>query len=206
MRHMSGRKVLNRSFFSRSALSVARGLLGKVLVRKYRGKRIEGMITEVEAYTGAHDLACHGAKGRTARTEVMFGPAGYWYVYFVYGMHWMLNIVTGKEGSPSAVLIRAAFVPKDFGEPKGVLSLSTLSVDRVDGPGKLTRYLRIGKSLNGKIAIPKSGLWIEDRGIKIPSSAVERTPRIGVGYAGEWAEKPYRLFLKKDLTSRTIML
>ena len=164
--------VLDRTFYARSALVVARQLLGKVLVRRVDERELTAPITETEAYIGPHDLACHASKGRTSRTEVMFGPAGCWYVYFIYGIHWMLNVVTNDVDHPAAVLIRGA------GE--------------WTGPARLTKAMAIDKSLNGAEASRSSGLWIEDRGIKIAPGAIERTPRIGVDYAGHWADRPYR--------------
>lgn len=169
------RRVLDAHFFARPALVVARELIGKVLVRQLRDREFAVVIHETEAYTGPRDLACHGSKGRTARTEVMFGPAGFWYVYFIYGIHWMLNVVTDGVDHPAAVLIRGA------GE--------------WIGPARLTKALAIDKRLNAIRSAPDSGLWIEDRGIKIPGRRVQRTPRIGVGYAGKWADKPYRFVL-----------
>lgn len=171
--------ILPHAFFDRPALTVARSLLGKHLVRRRNGAVIAGMITEVEAYTGPKDKACHAHRGKTNRNAVMFGPAGRWYVYFVYGMHWMLNIVTGEEGSPAAVLIRGA--------------------GAWNGPGKLTKACGINGVLNGKMANKESGLWIEDRGVKIPATATRRTARIGVAHAEDWALKPYRFVLARDL-------
>lgn len=165
-------RVLDEAFFGRPALTVACELIGKHLVRRVGRRVVDAVITETEAYVGPHDLACHGSKGRTPRTEVMFGPAGYWYVYFIYGIHWMLNVVTDEVEHPAAVLIRGAGV--------------------WDGPAKLTKALAIDKSLNGLAAIERSGLWIEDRGVTIPRARIKRTPRIGVDYAGSWAAKPYR--------------
>jgi len=178
MSHLTEQTVLDTSFFACPTLTVAHDLLGKELVRYVNKKTISGTITEVEAYIGPQDKACHAHKGLTPRTEVMFGPAGHWYVYLIYGMYWMLNIVTGKEGHPSAVLIR------------GVGDLS--------GPGILTREMKINKKLNEKPADESSGLWIEDRGVKVPSSKILRTPRIGVSYAGEWADKPYRFVILSE--------
>jgi DNA-3-methyladenine glycosylase len=159
-------------FYARGAITVAKDLLGKVLVRRVNGRQLTAVIHETEAYIGPHDLACHASKGRTARTEVMFGPAGYWYVYFIDGIHWMLNVVTGDVDHPAAVLIRGA------GE--------------WTGPARLTKALAIDKRLNGLPAALASGLWIEDRGVRIPRGRIQRTPRIGVDYAGDWAHKPYR--------------
>jgi DNA-3-methyladenine glycosylase len=166
-------QVLDDAFFRRPALRVAKDLLGKSLVRRGpTGLVTAAVIHETEAYIGPQDLACHAAKGRTARTEVMFGPPGYWYIYFVYGIHWMLNVVTGDEGFPAAVLIRGA------GE--------------WIGPARLTKGLAIDKGFNGARADRTSGLWIEDRGLRLLRRSIKRTPRIGVDYAGAWAAKPYR--------------
>lgn len=171
------RKVLGKSFFERSALEVAEDLLGKFLVKQEKGKEKAYMITEVEAYDGFEDKASHAHKGKTARNEIMFGEAGYWYVYLVYGMHNMLNIVTGKKDYPAAVLIRG--------------------VEEINGPGKLAKFLKIDRKFNKKKAERKTGLWIEDRGIKIKKSEIKKTPRIGVDYAGECAKKLYRFVLIK---------
>lgn len=152
---------------------VAENLLGKFLVRDGR----TFMITEVEAYDGFEDKASHASRGETPRNKVMFGEAGVWYVYFVYGMHHMLNIVTGAEGYPAAVLIRG--------------------IEGISGPARLTKSLGIDWQMNEQKAIHASGLWIEDRGIIIPKNRIERTPRIGVAYAGEeWAGKPWRFCIK----------
>lgn len=168
--------ILEQSFFARPALVVARELLGKHLVRRWRNREQAVVIHEVEAYIGPHDLACHGRFGRTSRTEVMYGPAGRWYVYLCYGIHWMLNVVTDDEDYPAAVLFRGA------GE--------------FTGPGKLTKGLRIDRRLNSRAADEAAGLWLEDRGYKVQRSHIEETPRIGVDYAGDWKEKPYRFLLK----------
>jgi DNA-3-methyladenine glycosylase len=171
--------VLDQSFFARPALKVAKDLIGKHLVRRIHGEEIAAVITETEAYVGPHDLACHGSKGRTARTEVMFGPPGCWYVYFIYGIHWMLNVVTDDVGHPAAVLVRGA--------------------GAWDGPARLTKALAIDKALNSLPAVRKTGLWIEDRGGAPPRGSIERTPRIGVDYAGDWASKPYRFVLSPSM-------
>lgn len=168
-------KILPQYFFDRPALHVAPELLGKALVRRRGGKYLTTIITNVEAYDGPEDKASHAHRGRTKRNAPMFGPAGYWYVYLVYGMHWMLNIVTGPVGYPAAVLIRG--------------------MAHIDGPGKLTRALHIDRAFNAQPATETTGLWIEDRGIVVPRSAVQRAPRIGVDYAGAWAKKPYRFII-----------
>ena len=178
-------KVLSPAFFRRPVLTVAEELIGKTLMRKRGGEKIALIITEVEAYDGVNDRACHAHRGRTARNDVMFGPAGYFYVYFIYGMYFMLNIVTGEEGSPAAVLVRGAF---EMACPESDHQL-------LQGPGKLTKALGIDRALNGKRSHPSSNLWIEDRGITIPKKSIHRTPRIGVAYAGASAELPYRFVL-----------
>lgn len=163
------RKILNPDFFKRDSHVVARDLLGKYLVRKVGNEEIARMIVEVEAYGGQEDLASHARFGETARNKVMFGQAGVFYVYFIYGMYWMLNVVCRKGGEPGAVLIR---VLEGFG-----------------GPGKLTRDLKIGKSFTGKIATPKSGLWFEDKGVEVGGQDIRVARRVGVAYAGEWKDK-----------------
>jgi DNA-3-methyladenine glycosylase len=170
--------ILPISFFDRPVLEVARGLIGASLVRRFPdGKTgFSSMLTEVEAYDGPLDLASHASKGRTPRTEVMYGPAGVFYVYLIYGIHWMLNVVTGETGYPAAVLIR------------GTANIS--------GPGRITARLQIDESLNGKPAKKSSGLWFEDRSIVIPDERIETTPRIGVEYSGDWSRAPYRFILR----------
>lgn len=165
-------KILGRAFFDRSAPRVAKDLLGKYLVRRRGTKIVALMITEAEAYEGWHDKASHAHKGETLRNKPMFGPAGVWYVYFVYGMHWMLNVTTGKKGYPAAVLIRGC---------EGLI-----------GPARLTKALGINRTQNGLPAAKKTGLWIEDRGVRLSTRKITHTPRIGVAYAGEWADKLYR--------------
>lgn len=168
--------ILQDDFFNRDALIVAKELLGKYLVRKADGKETALMITEVEAYDGFEDKASHAHRGKTKRNEVMFGPPGYFYVYLVYGMHWMLNVTTGKKDYPAAVLIRG--------------------VEGFDGPAKLTKFLKIDKKLNDKKADLKAGLWFEDKGVKIKEKDIKKTSRIGVSYAGPiWSKKHYRFLL-----------
>ena len=172
------RKILNKKFFERDTLVAAEELLGKFLVRKSGEKEIAAMITEVEAYDGHKDKASHAHRGRTARNAPMFGDAGIWYVYLCYGMHNMLNIVTGPEKYPAAVLIRG--------------------IAGFDGPGKLTKHLNIGRNFNNKKACRKTRLWIEDRGVVVAKKHIRKLQRIGVDYAGEeWANKKYRFALKK---------
>src|SRR3954454_9931542 len=127
---------LRRSFFSRPAIDLAPALIGKILVRRWRGTELRARIVETEAYVGEHDLACHASKGRTGRTEVMFGEAGHAYVYFIYGMYDMFNIVTGETGVAEAVLVRAAE------------ALDEWQAD-LSGPGKLARAMEITRKENG---------------------------------------------------------
>lgn len=174
------RKILNEKFFNRNTKIVARELLGKFLVRKIGNKEIAVMITETEAYDGLNDKASHASKGKTKRTEVMFGNPGVFYVYLCYGMHYMLNVVTRENNYPAAVLIRGAAY-KDL---------------NLNGPAKITKFLQIDKSLNNKRVKKVSGLWFEDRGIKINEKHIKRVPRIGVLYAGpEWSAKKLRFVM-----------
>jgi DNA-3-methyladenine glycosylase len=174
-------RVLPRAYFRRPTLQVARSLLGKYLVRK-KGRRIfSGRIVEVEAYIGTEDRACHASKGRTARTDVMFGPAGVSYVYLIYGMYHCFNIVTERVGHPSAVLVRAV-------EDAGTRAL-------IDGPGRVCRFLSIDRKLNRSDLTAGEALWVEDRGERVASSAVMAGRRVGVDYAGLWARKPWRFRL-----------
>ena len=171
------RKVLGQTFFDRDTTIVAKELLGKFLVRKEGDKEIAVIITETEAYDGLQDRASHAFKGRTPRTEVMFGAPGIFYVYLCYGMYYLLNIVTREASYPAAVLIRG-----------GVGDNALLN-----GPGKLTRFLNINAAMNRQRAVKASGLWFEDRGIIIQPSAIKKTARIGVAYAkSPWALKKLR--------------
>lgn len=180
-------RTLSRAYFNRPTLVVARSLLGKYLVRQNGGGTLAGRIFEVEAYIGPHDKASHASKGRTQRTDVMFGAAGAAYVYLIYGMYHCLNIVTEREGFPAAVLIRAIEIDGEL----------------VDGPGRLCRALGIDRTLNRIDMTDGKQLWIEDRGRRIPRHKWGAFPRIGVEYAGVWAKKPYRFrILDSPRTSR----
>jgi DNA-3-methyladenine glycosylase len=162
-------------FQSRDTVVLARALLGKLLVADGQGGPQRAMrICEVEAYHGEADLACHASKGRTARTEVMYAAGGVWYVYLCYGIHEMLNLVTGPAGQPSAVLIRG--------------------LEGLTGPGRLTRSLGVTRRFNARPVAPITGLWLEDDGFRPSQSAIQATPRVGVDYAGTWAAKPWRFY------------
>jgi DNA-3-methyladenine glycosylase len=182
IQHVALHKILPQAYFNRSTLLVARSLLGKYLVRQNGGGRMAGKVVEVEAYVGPQDLACHASKGRTLRTEVLFGPPGISYVYLIYGMYHCLNVVTEDADFPAAVLIRAV-------EVDGHL---------IDGPGRLCRAFSIDCSLNRIDMTVRRHLWFEDRGTKIPRKRIGAFPRIGVSYAGKWADKPYRFRLTES--------
>lgn len=172
---MPGR-VQTNPWAGRDTVAIARGLLGARLCRRLPdGAVLRARITETEAYHGVEDRACHASKGRTARTEVMFGPAGRWYVYLCYGVHEMLNLVTGPEEFPAAVLIRG--------------------VEGATGPGRVTRALGVGREFNRLAAAVETGLWIEPvaPGEAPPDAEIEAGPRVGVAYAGPgWADRPWR--------------
>src|SRR3989344_1600292 len=231
------RKILTKKFFERGAVETAPEPLGTVLCRRFprsrtspgspTSKTICFLITEVEAYDGFKDKASHAHKGMTKRNFPMFGEARRWYVYFTYGMHWMLNIVTGPRDYPAAVLIRgiveapprnnifsgtnirllANFSARPAGLRKATKNIipgrlngpdpleaspgvtavpSRLRRGPLTGPAKLTKFLKIGKKFNNKPATRKTGLWLEDRRVKVPKNRIKRIRRVGVDYAGEW--------------------
>jgi DNA-3-methyladenine glycosylase len=182
-----GGRLLEAEFFARPTLEVARDLLGKVLVRDVGDRRLTGRLVEVEAYCGPADLAAHSSRGRTPRTEVMFGPPGRAYVYLIYGMHHCLNFVTRPEGEPQAVLVRAL-------EPGP-------GVERTSGPGLVCRALEIDRRLNGAPLEPPD-LYVLDDGFR--PGEVFTTPRIGVDYSGEWSALPWRFCLDSPHLSRPL--
>ena len=196
LNRMSQRKILPREFYDRPVLNVARDLLGMRLVRILDGKRVAGIILETEGYDGESDLACHAHVGRTKRNEVMFGPPGYAYVYFIYGMHWMLNCVTGQKDYPAAVLIRA-IQPVENLELIAEIRLPARKEDWCNGPAKLTQVLQINGELNGaNLCSSKSPLFIEaDR--TIVDENVNILPRVGINSVAEpWRSKPWRFLAK----------
>lgn len=171
---MSPEQRLTRGFYIRDVLEVAPDLICKYLViRLTEGPLKRFIVTEVEAYRGREDKACHAFKGRTARTEIMFKEGGRLYVYLIYGMYWMLNIVTGQEDNPQAVLIRG--------------------VENMNGPGKVTKSLGINGSFYGEDLVYSDRIWVEESGI-VP--LIKTGPRIGIDYAGEyWKTRPWRYYL-----------
>ena len=173
---------------------MARELLGKKLVRQINGVKLSGMIVETEAYCGREDSACHAHRGKTQRNEVMFGNPGHAYVYFTYGMHYMLNLVTEEEENPCAVLIRA-IVPLD-----GIEEMETRrkikGASLTNGPAKLCQALSIDKSLNGWDLTTGEELWVEDYK-KFPESEIITTPRIGIDYAHQKHREALWRFLVK---------
>jgi DNA-3-methyladenine glycosylase len=180
--------VLGAEFFDRDTVSVARDLLGKVLVREVDRAPMWGRLVEVEAYLGPDDEAAHSFKGhRSPRNDVMFGLAGHAYVYFTYGMHHCLNFVTREEGVPQAVLVRAL-------EPGP-------GVGRCGGPGLICRSLGIDRTLNGAALVPPR-LYVLDDGFK-PTKTFE-TPRIGVHNSGDWTDRPLRFCVDSPYLSRPI--
>ena len=189
---MTPRPILTPEWYARDVVLVARALLGARLVRLLDGQRVSGMIVETEAYRGEEDLACHARAGRTARTEVMYGPPGRAYVYFTYGMHWLLNAVCGPEGYPAAVLIRA-IVPLEGGQLIAKRRPGVRPQHWTDGPAKITRALGIARPLNGAdLTSTAAGLWIE-KGIAIPKAWVRSGPRVGIeGVPSPWREMPWR--------------
>ena len=193
---------LSHSFYARGAGIVSRELLGKRLVRLQNGRCLSGIIVETEAYCDSvePDLACHAARANngkpTERTAVIFGPAGFAYVYFIYGMYWMFNVVTGQAGQANVVLVRAL-------EP--VEGVDEMKVNRngrsalTNGPGKLAQALQIDKTLSGaNLCDPNGVLWIEDAPT-IPKTAIQTGPRIGLGKTPEpWYSVPWRYWIRDN--------
>jgi DNA-3-methyladenine glycosylase len=182
---------LSRAFYEQPTVEVARQLLGRYLVRIDAAGVRAGMILETEAYVGPDDEASHASRGRTPRTSVMFGPAGFAYIYLIYGMHHCLNIVTEREDYPAAVLIRAVEPSEGFElmqKQRPILDVRRLT----NGPGKLCQAFGIDRRLNG-LDVCGETLFIEDRGTSLVDIVV--TTRVGVDYAGPWRDKPWRFYV-----------
>ena len=216
---MSPRHRLPRSFYRRPTLTVARELLGKRLVHVDRGRRLSGWIVEAEAYIGQEDLGCHARVGRTERNRSMWGEPGHAYVYFTYGMHWCLNVVTEAAGRPAAVLLRALSAQEGIptmrrrrgldssgqrgkalsGALPGRSSGEAKPKGLADGPAKLCQALGIDGRLDGDdLCRAGARLFIED-GPALPPGAIARGPRVGLNRVPEpWKSKPWRLRVKRE--------
>jgi len=173
---MAGSNRLSQSFFCRDVLTVAPDLLGKYIVIKNGNAINRFMITEVEAYRGEEDLACHASRGRTERTRVLYSQGGAIYVYLIYGMYWMFNIVTGEQDNPQAVLLRG--------------------IESVSGPGRVSKKLNINKSYYGEDITQSARIWIEDSDVR---RKIFTGPRIGIDYAGPyWSKMPWRYWIENE--------
>jgi DNA-3-methyladenine glycosylase len=185
---------LGREFYQQPTLQMARDLLGERLVRVLNGQRLSGIIVETEAYIGEADGACHASRGRTARTEVMYGPPGHAYVYFIYGMHHCFNVVTEEEGFPAAVLIRAL-------EPlEGLERMRRHRPGRPDdqltnGPGKLCAALAIDRTLNG-VDLCISQVFFIEEGRTVADEEIATGPRIGIRSDEVARSRPWRFYIK----------
>ena len=186
---------LSESFFGRNTVLVARELLGKQLVRQEGNQRLSGVIIETEAYRGQEDLACHARAGRTPRTEIMFGPPARAYIYFVYGMHWLLNFVTEDDGFPGAVLIRA-IIPEEGLEIISQRRNGQPKKQWTNGPAKICQALNINSQLNGiNICARNAQVYIEN-GTGIKSEMIQTSPRVGLNSVPEpWRSIPWRFRL-----------
>jgi DNA-3-methyladenine glycosylase len=177
--------ILKYNFYNQNTLKVAKNLLGCFLIRKINGKTIKAMITETEAYMGEDDLASHASKGRTPRTELMYGKAGHAYVYMIYGMYYCLNVVTEKKDFPAAVLIRA-------------VKIDSVDYKKINGPGKLCKFLKIDRKLNGWDITRGEKLWIKKPAQKAPKKFIKANKRIGIDYAKHCKEYLWRFMLEES--------
>jgi len=184
--------ILSDDFFKKDTKQVAQDLLGKVLYRQTDDVLYRAIITETEAYHGISDLACHCSKGLTPRTEIMYGPSGYIYIYLIYGMYYMLNFVTMPQDFPAAVLIRGVSNLQASPDGKHFTDITV----KTDRPGKLTKQLQIKSNLNKLKIAPKNKLWVSDESINLANYQIISSKRIGVAYAQTWADKLWRFQLK----------
>lgn len=193
---MGEAQITDRSFFARPALAVARGLLGMRLVRVDGEQRISGTILEAEAYGGEEDLGCHCRAGRTERTQVMYGSPGHAYVYFTYGMHWMLNVVAQPAGTPAAVLLRAIRLEEGL-ELVAARRSRQPSLHWTDGPGKICQALNIDKRFNGADLCDRQAELFLEWGWPIPDENVTIGPRVGLNSVPEpWKSIPWRFLAR----------
>ena len=189
--------ILKKEFYRRDAVTVAKELLGKILVKEKDGVLFKGRITETEAYMGAVDKASHSYGNRkTKRTEVMYKEGGYSYIFLIYGMYECFNVTTAETGNPEAVLIRAVEPVENIELMKEIRKVKK-DKDISNGPGKLTKALRISREDNGVDVTAGKNIWIEDDGCKIEN--ITETTRIGIDYAEEDAEKPWRFFVADNI-------
>lgn len=190
---------LKRKFFSQPTQTVAQKLLGKVLVRSYQGNRLAGLITETESYMGKEDKAAHVYGGKkTPRNKVVYKKAGLVYIYLCYGIYWQLNITTAEKKTPECVLIRA-LEPKEglktMRQNRKEHSSAEIKKDNLtDGPGKLCQALNLADNFYGEDLTSSKRLWLE-KGEKISKDKIKKSPRIGIDYAQEYAEKPWRYYI-----------
>jgi DNA-3-methyladenine glycosylase len=173
--------IAKRNFYERNTVKVAKDILGCFLVREYKGKITKAMIMETEAYRGEYDLASHASKGRTKRTEIMYGQPGHAYIYMIYGMYFMLNVVTEEKDFPAAVLIRGISVGAIHELPNG-RSVHEPPL-QINGPGKLTKFLHIDKTFNGYDLTRGEKLWIELGHPMSKKFKIIKSPRVGIDYA-----------------------
>lgn len=187
--------IPQRSFYCKNTLDVARGLLGCFVVRKVGRKIIRARIVETEAYAGEDDLASHASRGRTPRTEIMYGEPGRAYVYMIYGMYHCLNIVTEEKDYPAAVLVRALSNPHEY--MPNIHEWREIVDVKLDGPGKLCQFLQIDRSLNDWDVTKGERLWIEF-GDKVPARRIVADKRVGIDYALHCKEYLWRFTLKTE--------
>jgi len=188
--HKTVNKRLPRKFYTQQTLKIAKEMLGKYLVRKIGNKKLVGKIVETEAYIGPKDKASHAFGGkRTERNKAEWLIGGHIYIYLVYGMYWQFNISTGKKGQPKCVLIRALEPITQNSKPK--------TQNLANGPGKLCRWMKLNKSFYGEDLTKSKRIWLEP-GEKIKPNQIVAGKRIGIDYAKEWAEKPWRFYIKNN--------
>lgn len=191
-------KRLNKDFYAKDAVTLAQDLIGKIVVRTTNQGEIQTKIVETEAYVGPEDKACHAYNNRrTARTEVMYKPPGYAYIYLIYGMHYCFNIVAAERGKPEAVLIRAVEPVKGLDAIKKERQIGNRpKTELTNGPGKLTQALSISKELNGVSLVTSDKLFLVNHSNNLIKNKIKSAPRVNISYAEEYVEKPWRFYLQ----------